>query len=642
MKKALLFSLVLFLVSCSNITSSSFNSEVSKSSTSSIDSHVDTEDPKPNTSSSSIDNKSYLKDLLPWINDLSINSIKKVKTANYIGSGQGESLFSNVNTFYESENQNEIKETIDWLNGVVIEKSNDQWTPGSSSQSLTIELVNQDHSLSISDNLFKIDDDYYSTSASFPTYQELVYYSFAPQAISDIKVIEMGSEDVTNDFNVSALQDMMFKPCDSVLYLDDGFNEYNSYKFRNDSSEFIQFVSEKQFNINGNKYYEIINDCSFSDIKKEPLKQFEPRLDDLKESVYYYSDYCSSINEEYLRIYENNIAYFEGPSFYFVANISYFNNSFALTPYIFCSLDGQPQYLYETSNYFHLVFELTKSGPKYLSDFSYDETLKISGSTFKFIGEGNVIPEYHYKKRECHSFNVHFRIIGVFNDQEKLLNELGLEEYSSNVSSYYTYKNSNETSLSLKFPIEDYFKKYKELSTTDLSKLDGAISFGFDSTVDDIVYNKQPNAQYHGLSNEYRINEAYICDILEVSVRQVDNVTSNIISSAADLAIYFSSLSNISVNYRDENGSKYINIANYIDYFDTSIFESMNIVVLGIIQSPSTVDEYQFSSAYLKDNKLSVLFNSEPNASGFAMLTYRLYVLALPKDCSFSDLEIIG
>ena len=61
MKKALLFSLVLFLVSCSNITSSSFNSEVSKSSTSSIDSHVDTEDPKPNTSSSSIDNKSYLK-----------------------------------------------------------------------------------------------------------------------------------------------------------------------------------------------------------------------------------------------------------------------------------------------------------------------------------------------------------------------------------------------------------------------------------------------------------------------------------------------------------------------------------------------------------------------------------------------------
>ena len=92
---------------------------------------------------------------------------------------------------------------------------------------------------------------------------------------------------------------------------------------------------------------------------------------------------------------------------------------------------------------------------------------------------------------------------------------------------------------------------------------------------------------------------------------------------------------------RRDTGTYYTeNFTNYMNYFDTSVFETKNIVMLGVLTSPSTVDNYLFANACIRNNVLSVIFNTG-SGSGFAALSYRFYAITLPKDVTAQSIEII-
>ena len=356
-----------------------------------------------------------------------------------------------------------------------------------------------------------------------------------------------------------------------------------------------------------------------------------------KDDDSYFKMYQSSKIDETIRIYEDNYLSYESSTISFKALIYPFDHYFAFNLlYYYNSNNTRVDVDYHN----HFLFDVSEDRITLLNNYSYCADFSFVGQEFIYVGQGNNIPRYHYKKNNYDLCHFLLSAKGVYENREDLLKQLGLEEYSSNVKSFSYYKSQNFSTISFSFPIGELFNKYDIMMGVEQSLLESHTVVSLEASENN-YYNKCPNLDYYGFKSENIIKDTSCYDVVEVNGQNISNLfkPSSIISSSSELEKYINSFS-LTMIRRDTGTYSTENFTNYMNYFDTSVFETKNIVMLGVLTSPSTVDNYLFANACIRNNVLSVIFNTG-SGSGFAALSYRFYAITLPKDVTAQSIEII-
>ena len=356
-----------------------------------------------------------------------------------------------------------------------------------------------------------------------------------------------------------------------------------------------------------------------------------------KDDDSYFKMYQSSKADETIRIYEDNYLSYESSTISFKALIYPFDHYFAFTLLNYYDSNNTSV---DVDYHNHFIFNVSEDRITLLNNYSYCADFSFVGQEFIYVGQGNNIPRYHYKKNNYDLCHFLLSAKGVYENREDLLKQLGLEEYSSNVKSFSFYESKNTSTISFSFPIGELFNKYDIMMGVEQSLLESPTIVGIDASEIN-HYMNCPNLDYYGFKQENIIKDASCYDVIEVNGQGISDMfkPSSIIGSSSELEEYINSFS-LTMIRRDDGVSSRETFKNYINYFDSSVFETKNIVVIGILTSPSTDDNYLFANACIRNDVLSIVFNTG-DGSGFAALSHRFYVIALPKDVTAQSIEII-
>lgn len=347
--------------------------------------------------------------------------------------------------------------------------------------------------------------------------------------------------------------------------------------------------------------------------------------------------YQSLKSDETIRIYEDGYFSYKSNAISFKTLTYQFDHYFVLH---LSSYYDSNNTIVDVDNHNYFIFDVNESKITLLNNYSYCADFSFSNQVFNYFEEHNLIPRYHYNKNNYDLCAFLFSVKGVYENKEELLKQLGLEGYYSNVEYFNSFNNLNKTTILLNFPVSELFNKYELMMNVDQNLLESHTVISLEASENN-YYNKCPNLDYYGFKSENIIKDASCYDVVEVNGQNISNLfkPSSIISSSSELEEYINSFS-LTMIRRDTGTYSTENFTNYMNYFDTSVFETKNIVMLGVLTSPSTVDNYLFANACIRNNVLSVIFNTG-SGSGFAALSYRFYAITLPKDVSAQSIEII-
>lgn len=257
------------LAACERVTSStsqSFNSS------SNISSSNESSSVSSSTSNTVHQGRVPLKELRPFINDLTVSGIKRVLSTDHVGSTAPNLM--HFNTYYSSEAQEDFTKVINYLNRVEVVFDNPEPRYGIGSKSLTVTLnravpgawdTYESYSVNALDNCIVVDGVFASLSEPLPTFSHFYGYSFSNQSLFLLKAYE-NEQDVTSSFPyLSNLNYMLFEPLRDGT-TSNGTNEFNKYTFSNPQGTIV-FQSETDFVIttehDGSARFSIINGYTF-------------------------------------------------------------------------------------------------------------------------------------------------------------------------------------------------------------------------------------------------------------------------------------------------------------------------------------------------------------------------------------------
>ena len=344
-----------------------------------------------------------------------------------------------------------------------------------------------------------------------------------------------------------------------------------------------------------------------------------------------YREYYSYETGELIRLFENNAFEY----IYGSANIKklinfcgpYFSLEFDNSTSYYDDAGKQCQHVDE-SVFLFLYSEKTLSLiPQYcvFSDFHFLDT------KYHFVYEGNTNPPYHYPKQDGDYFEFCFFLKPEIQDQQEAIALLNLNNYSSYIEGFVASKYSNCSKLYFKFPSQIFSSIISILYAVDGTSFYQSPIYYLSSVANGYW---MVNIDHYGLTSSDRIKDAFLYATVAEEGHENKLFTS------------FDSLQEYVEESKDKIRGNYWNAADasiqtICQTIDQTIFENNNLVLTKSLVSPIIDECTIYNASYIKNGILTITFDSVNYASGATALSYRAYLITIPKEYSVNEIRII-
>lgn len=340
----------------------------------------------------------------------------------------------------------------------------------------------------------------------------------------------------------------------------------------------------------------------------------------------YYREYYSSKTGERIRLFENNYIEYSYQDTVITSVINYCGSYFSM-----CIDDSS--YYYKDGDQHNNVdisvflFSYSDTEITLLPKYSVSNNHSFKDTKFSFVYEGNTNPPYHYRKQDGDSFEFCYFLNPSIQDQQTAIEVLKITEYSEYCTGFFPSDYFDCSLLYLELPTTGFLNTIERLWSVDKDILYQTPVYYLHSEGNYYYY---VNVEYYDLSSSNQIKDAQ--HLATISGDKFDNKVFNSYEALKEYADQFSA-SNGSVSKN--------NLNECINNINQAVFDSNNLVLTKTLVSPVVQECTFYNSCYLKDGILNVVFDSTPFASGFTALSYRAYLIAIPKSYQITGVRIL-
>lgn len=350
---------------------------------------------------------------------------------------------------------------------------------------------------------------------------------------------------------------------------------------------------------------------------------------------YVYDEYYCQEDDSYIRIFENGLFRYDGKDFSFSDFCSSYKN-YIIIDYISYANEELPSSSLVDTLFFkkeNNSLTVDKKLSIYKTDFNLNDKVFLLKEKEKNADHAT----YRYRLNNAEHLLINFRLVNDYikNDVNEVLNDLGLNSYASNVTSF---SNPSYSSATIEFSLYLYSNlNVGNVLVTFVNKTNNPLVVGYTFDFDNQQIIKSTNIDALELNENNLLNKDNY-SLLGTSgyynnPRLYNNGRGVVLSSKVDADEFLA-------NIKDDSASN--PLKQLIADVDEQTFEQYNVVLSDILMSHDSSITFDFNNLYIKNNDLFIVVDQITSTEGFySVVTYVSFVFLMKKNVSFGNIRTI-